>query len=170
MSEQELNKNVKLYPTYRAFAYDFLFLWTISILYLTEVKGLSYSQVIFLDSILMLTAFVLQVPITKLIKKMGRTTAARIAAVAWLGFAFIYWLGQGFAIFIFANMLYGVGVAIRNIADIEILSLSLKKLNRKKDFSKIEGKGMFIYNIIEAASSIAAGYLYEFVNPHAPII
>lgn len=170
MSEKELNKNVKLYPSYRAFTYDFLFLWTISILYLTEVKGLSYSQVIFLDAVLMLVGFSLQIPITKLIKKIGRIPSARIAGVAWLGFSLIYLFGQGMPIFIFANVLYGIGMAIRNITDIEILSLSLKKLNRKKDFSKIEGKGMFFYNIIEAGSSVLAGYLYEFVNPYAPMI
>lgn len=170
MSENELKRNVKLYPSYRAFAYDFLFLWTISILYLTEVKGLTYSQVILLDSILMFAAFVMQVPITKFINKCGRILSARIAAIAWLGFALIYLFGQGFAIFIIANLLYGLGVAIRNITDIEILSLSLKKLNRKRDYSKVEGKGLFVYNVIEAISSIAAGYLYEFVNPYAPMI
>ena len=170
MSENELKRNVKLYPSYRAFAYDFLFLWTISILYLTEVKGLTYSQVILLDSILMFAAFVMQVPITKFINKCGRVLSARIAAISWLGFALIYLFGQGFAIFIIANLLYGLGVAIRNITDIEILSLSLKKLNRKRDYSKVEGKGLFIYNVIEAISSIAAGYLYEFVNPYAPMI
>lgn len=170
MSEKELNKNVGLYPTYRAFAYDFLFLWTISILYLTEVKGLSYSQVIFLDSIFMLACFGLQIPVTKMIKKFGRIPTARIASIAWLGFAFIYLFGEGFTIFILANILYGFGNSIRNITDIEIISLSLKKLNRKKEFSKIEGKGMFIYNIIEGLSSILAGYLYEFVSPYAPII
>jgi len=170
MSEKELKKNVKLYPTYHAFAYDFLFLWTISILYLTEVKNLSYSEVILLDSILMFVAFGLQIPITKLINKLGRVPAARIASIAWLGFAFIYLFGTGFAIFIIANVLYGIGIAIRNITDVEIISLSLKKLNRKKDFSKVEGKGLFIYNILEAISAIASGYLYEFVNPYAPII
>ena len=170
MSEKELKRNVKLYPTYRAFAYDFLFLWTISILYLTEVKGLSYSQVILLDSILMFVAFGLQVPITKLINKFGRVPAARIASVAWLGFSLIYLFGTGFAIFIIANVLYGLGIAIRNITDAEIISLSLKKLNRKKDFSRIEGKGLFLYNILEAITAVASGYLYEFVNPYTPII
>ncbi len=170
MSEKELKRNVKLYPAYRAFAYDFLFLWTISILYLTEVKGLSYSQVILLDSILMFVAFGLQVPTTKLINKFGRIPAARTASIAWLGFAVIYLFGNGFAIFIVANVLYGIGIAIRNITDAEILSLSLKGLNRKKDFARVEGKGLFTYNIFEAVSAIASGYLYEFVNPYAPII
>lgn len=170
MSEKELNKNVKLYPSYRAFAYDFLFLWTISILYLTEVKGLSFSQVILLDSIFMLSGFLLQIPITKIIKKIGRVPAARIASLSWLGFSLIYLLGNGFPVFILANVLYGIGNAIRNITDIEILSLSLKKLNRKKDFARVEGKSMFIYNITEGISSIAAGYLYEFISKYAPII
>ncbi|MBQ7880320.1 MAG: MFS transporter [Clostridia bacterium] len=170
MSEGELKKNIKLYPSYRAFAYDFLFLWTISILYLTEVKGLSYSQVIFLDSIFMISTFALQIPITKLIKKIGRVPAARVASILWLAFAFIYLFGEGFVIFLLANILYGIGNAIRNITDIEILSLSLKKLKRKKEFSQVEGKGMFMYNIIEAITCILAGYLYEFVSPYAPII
>ena len=170
MSEQELKKNVKLYPSYRAFGYDFLFLWTISILYLTEVKGLSYSQVIFLDSVLMLVGFFVQVPITKLINKFGRTPMIRFASVAWLGFSVIYLFGEGMPIFIFANVLYGIGMAIRNVSDIGILSLSLKRLNRKREFSKIEGKAVFIYNLVEAFSAITAGYLYEFVNPYAPIV
>lgn len=170
MSEKDLNKNVKLYPKYRAFSWDFLFLWTISILYLTEVKGLTYSQVVFLDAVVMLTSFCLQIPITKLIKKFGRVHMARFASIAYLGFALIYLFGQGLPIFIVANLLYGIGMATRNITDVEIISLSLKKLNRKKDFSKVEGKALFIYNIIEALSSILAGYLYEFVSPYSPII
>ena len=170
MSEQDLKRNVKLYPWYRAFAFDFLFLWTISILYLTEVKNLSYSQVILLDSIFMLSAFLLQIPVAKVIKKIGRANSTRIASLFSLGFVIIYLFGEGFWIFIIANLLYGLGMATRNITDVEILSLSLKKLRRKNDYSKYEGKGMFWYYIFEGLTSIAAGYLYEFVSPYAPVI
>lgn len=170
MSEQDLKRNVKVYPWYRAFAFDFLFLWTISILYLTEVKNLSYSQVILLDSIFMLSAFLLQIPIAKLIKKLGRSNSTRIASLFSLGFVLIYLFGQDFWIFMIANLLYGLSMAIRNITDVEILSLSLKKLRRKNDYSKYEGKGMFWYYIFEGITSIAAGYLYEFVSPYAPVI
>ena len=170
MSEQELKRNVKIYPWYRAFAFDFLFIWTISILYLTEVKGLSYSQVILLDSIFMLSAFLLQIPVAKVIKLIGRANATRIASMFSLGFVAIYLFGTGFWMFIIANVFYGLGMAIRNITDAEILSLSLKKLRRKNDYSEYEGKGMFWYYIIEGITSIAAGYLYEFVSPYAPII
>ena len=170
MSEQDLKRNVKIYPWYRAFAFDFLFLWTISILYLTEVKGLSYSQVILLDSIFMLSAFLLQIPVAKMVKKIGRANSTRLASIFSLGFVAIYLFGQGFWMFIIANLLYGLSMAIRNITDVEILSLSLKKLRRKNDYSKYEGKGMFWYYIFEGITSIVAGYLYEFVSPYAPVV
>lgn len=170
MSEQDLKQNVKVYPWYRAFAYDFLFLWTISILYLTEVKGFSYSQTILLDGIFMLASFLLQIPVTKLIKKIGRAHSAQLASVASIIFVAIYIWGNSLWIFIFANVLYGFSTSIRNITDVEILSITLKKLRKKNDYSRIEGKGMFWYYVIEGLTSIIAGYLYEFVNPYAPII
>ena len=170
MSENALKRNVKLYPFYRAFSYDFLFFWTISILFLTEIKGLSYSQVILLDSLFMLSAFCLQVPISKMIRKLGRVRSARLGAIAYLCFAVINIFGTNFWWFLIANILYGIGAAIKNVADTEILSLSLQKLNRKNDFSKIDGKSMFWYYLFEGLTSVAAGYLFEFVNPYAPVI
>ncbi len=170
MSETALKRNIKIYPFYRAFSYDFLFFWTISILFLTEVKGLSYSQVILLDSLFMLSAFCLQVPISKMIRKIGRVSSARLGAIAYLGFAFLNIFGTSFLWFLIANVLYGIGAAIKNVADTEILSISLQKLNRKNDFSKIDGKAMFWYYLFEGLTSVVAGYLFEFVNPYAPII
>ena len=170
MSEKDLKKNIKIYPWYRAFGYDFLFLWTISILYLTEIKGLTYSQVILLDSIFMLVAFLLQIPISKMIRTIGRANSTKIASILSLGFVAIYLFGQGFWIFILANVFYGISAGIHNITDMEILSLSLKKLHRKNDYSRYEGKGMFWYYVIEALTAIVAGYLYEFVSPYAPVI
>lgn len=170
MSNKELNRNVKIYPWYRAFSYDFVFLWTISILYLTEVKSFSYSQAILLDSIFMLTCFALQIPISKIINKLGRTTSTQLASLCSILFVLIYLLAGNFYWFILANVLHGIGTAVRNITDVEILSLSLKKLNRKKDFARLEGRGLFGYYIFEGLSAIVAGYLYEFVSPYAPVI
>ena len=67
--------------------------------------------------------------VSKLIKKIGRANSTRIASVFSLGFVAIYLFGQGFWMFIVANLLYGISMATRNITDMEILSLSLKKLS-----------------------------------------
>lgn len=170
MSDKELKRNVKVYPWYRAFDYDMLFLWTISILFLTNVKGLSYSQVILLDSIFMLSAFLLQVPISKIIQKIGRVRSAQISALTMLGFILIYIFGNSFPIFVLANVIYGIGASFRNVSDAEILSLTLKKLRKSNEFGKIEGKALFIYYITEAITAIFAGYMYEYISPYSPLI
>lgn len=169
MNSKSLEKNVKVYPFYRAFSYDFLFLWTISIMYLTW-KGLTYSQTIFLDAIFMIVAFVVQLPITKVIHKIGRGNAVRIAGLCCVGFSVIFLFCNNFWWFALANALYGISASIKNVADAEILALSLKKLGRANEFSKIEGRGVFWHYVFESVAAIASGYMFEYINPYAPVV
>lgn len=169
MTKKSLEKNIKIFPIYRAFSYDFLFLWTISIMYLTW-KGLSYSETIYLDAIFMFSAFVLQIPITKIVQKIGRGTAVRVAGLCCVTFCVIYLLCNNFWLFAFANVFYGISASIKNVCDAEILALSLKKLGRNREYSKIEGKGTFWHYIFESIAAILSGYLFSYVSPYAPVI
>jgi len=169
MNQKALERNVRVYPFYRAFSYDFLFLWTISIMYLTW-KGLTYSETIFLDAIFMIVAFVVQLPITKFIQKIGRANAVRLAGLCCVGFTVICLLFSNFWLFAIAYALYGISASIKNVADAEILALSLKQLNRSDDFSKIEGRGVFWHYIFESVAAIASGYMFEYISPYSPVI
>lgn len=167
MNRKSLERNIKIYPFYRAFSYDFLFLWTISILYLTW-KGLSYSQTIYLDAIFMLVAFVLQIPLTKLIHKIGFANSIRIACVFRIIFALIFLFCNNFWLFALANVFYGGAAALQNVGDAEMLTYTLKNLGREKEFSKIEGRGIFFHYVFEAIAAISSGYLFE-IKPTLPI-
>lgn len=169
MSRKSLEKNIKIFPYYRAFSYDFLFLWTISIMYLTW-KGLTYSQTIFLDAIFMISAFCVQIPITKFTKKIGRATSIRLSGLCCVTFCVIYLLCNNFWLFALANVFYGLSASIKNVCDAEILALSLKKLGREKEFSKIEGKGTFWHYIFESLAAIASGYMFQYISPYAPVV
>lgn len=168
MNRKSLERNVKIYPFYRAFSYDFLFLWTISILFLTW-KGLSYSETILLDALFMIVAFCFQIPITKLIHKIGFANSVRIAAVFRVAFALIYLFSSSFLMFALANAFYGLSASIQNVADSEILTYSLKNINKEKDYQKVEGNGMYWHYIIEAISAIASGYMFQYIHPTAPV-
>lgn len=169
MTRKSLEKNIKIFPFYRAFSYDFLFLWTISIIYLTW-KGLTYSQTIYLDAIFMLVAFVLQIPLTKLTQKMGRGVSIRLAGLCCVAFCVIFLVCNNFWWFALANAFYGISASIKNVCDAEILALSLKKLGRDKEFSKIEGKGTYWHYIFESVSAILSGYMLEYISPYAPVV
>lgn len=169
MTRKSLERNVKIFPLYRAFSYDFLFLWTISIMYLTW-KGLSYSQVILLDAIFMLAAFIVQVPVTKIIKKIGRGTSIRISAFCCVAFSVIYLVCSEFGWFVLAYCFYGLSASIKNVCDPEILALSLKKLGKNNEFSKIEGKGSFWHYIFESVAAILSGYMFQYLSPYSPVV
>ena len=167
MNRKSLERNIKIYPFYRAFSYDFLFLWTISILYLTW-KGLSYSQTIYLDSVFMIVAFALQIPLTKLIHKIGFANSIRVACLFRIVFSLIFLFCNNFWMFALANVFYGAAAAIQNVGDAEILTYSLKNLGREKDFSKVEGRGVFFHYAFEAVAAISSGYLFQ-IYPTLPV-
>ena len=84
--EYYMNRNVKLYPLYLSITWDVLFVWTMLSLFYTQVKGLSYSQAILLDSVQTLVACAICIPITKWFTKMKPVRASRIGNLGYIGF------------------------------------------------------------------------------------
>ena len=92
--EYYLNRNVKMHPLLNALTWDVVFVWTISTIFLSNVKGLSYSQIVFLDSILMFAGCVFCIPIQKLFKNVIPKIALRIGLVCYAGFLLLLMVGR----------------------------------------------------------------------------
>lgn len=160
-----MNRNIKLYPFYLAFTWDVVFVWTIIILFYTNVKGLSYSQAIFLDSLLYLSAFVLSVPVSKLIYKVKPLLASQIANLFVIAFLLLVIFGTHFFTFMIAEILFSVFLIISNIKNSIVLSDTLRLVKRDKEYNRIYGGGLGIYYFIDAICCIFATYIYQF-NPY----
>lgn len=76
--------NMKLYPTYRMLATDALFFGAVKILFLTQVKGFSNANVVFLGSIYALFKMILQIPISVLVSKLGIRKSVIIGNIFWM--------------------------------------------------------------------------------------
>ncbi len=169
LSEQDiktLNRNIKIFPFFRALSYDILFVWTISTIYLTEYKGMSYSQALYLDSIVMLSAVAIQFPISKLIEKIGIYASNLIGGFCYLFFVVAYIFVPSlefgnfyFYIFVLLQVVFAVGLCIKNVADTDVILSTLKALKKRNEYNYYEGKGNYYYHIFEAIASILAGYL-----------
>ena len=73
---EELNvinaeNNVKIYKKYKMFAYDFLFYYAIQVMFFTEVKGFSMSQVMYITAFYSLFTFFWQIPANFISEKLG---------------------------------------------------------------------------------------------------
>lgn len=160
-----MNRNIKLSPVLIALTWDILFWWSISTLYLTMVKGLTNSQVVILDSILMGSGALFCIPLAKLFQNVKPINTTRIGLLAYIAFILFYIFGNNFWIFILAQPFLGFGYVSIAIKINSILTNSLREVKRDKDYQRIYGKGMYIYYILEMMGAIITSYLFYW-NPN----
>ena len=159
--EYYLNRNVKMHPLLNALTWDVIFVWTISTIFLSTEKGLSYSNIVFLDSILMCAGCVLCIPIQKLFKNVIPKIALRVGLFCYAGFVVLLMIGTNFFTFAFGYVLLAIGYAIGSIKVNPILTDSLSELKRDKDYNRVFGKGYSLYYIIECVGAVCITYVYS---------
>ena len=64
--------NMKIFPWYKMLSWDLLFFYSISFLFLVDIKGLTPAQVILVDAFYPLFKFILQPFCTIIVKKIGK--------------------------------------------------------------------------------------------------
>ncbi len=162
------SRNEALYKFYRAVGYDYLFYTVISFLFLTQTKGLSVGQIMYISAIYYLTLAIFQIPASYIVEKMGLKKALILGNLFWVVHAIIIILADRFIIFAFCEPISAFGSALKCLTETQILYESLKKSNNAKNFSKIEGSGVAAYYVVEALSCIFIGSLFE-INNYIPI-
>jgi len=158
---QYMNRNVKLSPSLIALTWDVIFIWTISTLYFTTVKGLTNSQTVMLDSILMFSGALLCVPVAKIFQKVTPINATRIGLIGYAGYLLLCIFGNSYPIFICAQIFLSFGYVINAVKTNRVLTDSLSVVNRDKDYQRIYGKGLSLYYILECVGSIFITYAYS---------
>lgn len=162
---QYMQRNVKIFPPYLALTWDVIFVWTISTMFFTTQKGLSFSQTILLDSMLMVFGCLLCVPLTNLFKKVDSVRATQIGTLGYAVYLLLCIFGNNFVIFIIAQIFLAFGYVVCGIKGNSILTKSLNLLKRDKDYNRVYGKGISFLYIIEALGAIFITYIYNW-KPH----
>ena len=162
--------NMKLYPTYYALSYDYLFFYTINVLFLMQVKHFNIATIVLVDSFYALFSFIFQIPANIIIDKFGRKNSAILGNVLNSIYLLIYIFGQKVYHLIIAEMITAFGFALKDVVSPSILNNSIPQTSKKsKIFSKINSKGLAHYYILNSISLIISGYLYN-INGYIPII
>lgn len=158
-----MNRNIKISPSLIALTWDVIFIWTISTLYFTTVKGLSNAQVISLDSILMLFGCLFCVPVGKLFQNVSPIKATRIGLLGYAGYLLICMIGPAgnFFVFVLAQPFLAFGYAVNAVKINSVLNDSLTVVKRDKDYQRIYGKGLSLYYIFECVGAILITYVYN---------
>jgi len=156
-----MNRNIKLSPSIIALTWDVIFVWTISTLYFTQVKFLTNSQVVLLDSILMLFGCLFCVPVSKIFQRLSPIKSVRIGLFGYAGYLLLCIVGESFLTFVLAQPFLAFGYAVMSVKVNGVLNDSLAVVKRDKDYQRIYGKGLSFYYIIECVGSVIITYVYN---------
>ncbi len=164
------NKNLKLFPKYRRISRDFLFFYTINVLFLTQIKKIDISSVVLVDTFYSLFVVLAQVPATILIEKIGRKKSMVLGNFLNAIYLFLVINASNLFNLILAEVTCAIAFALKDVAEHAILneSITFVKEEKSKIFSKIQGEAISGYYILSAVSMILSGFLYE-INGYIPI-
>lgn len=168
-ARQMRKRNMKLFPTYKKIAWDYIFFYTINFLFLTQVKGINPADIVLIDSFYYLFSTIAQIPATFIIEFLGRKNSIIFANVLSCLYMVLIIFSANLFNLIIAELLCALAFAIKESAEPSLLNESIPPTKKKSEiFARINEKGMSSYYIINGISTVLAGFLYE-VNPYIPI-
>lgn len=171
MNEQMIRKNnMKIFPFYKMFAWDLLFYFAISFLFLTQVKGFTASQVLLADSFYSFFRIIFQIICIKIVDILGKQKSLILGNTLNSISILILILGNSFSLLVLLNFIQAIGYSLNSLCEQTLLSDSIPASSSSSSiYSKINGKGTSLFYKFDAISSITTGFLYA-INPYIPMV
>lgn len=162
--------NTKLYPFYKMISWDLLFYYSIIFLFLTQAKNFTASQVLVGEAFFTASCFIVQIPVGLIVDKFGKKNSLVFANICMCIFILILLVVQNYQMLLVAYFIDAIGYVIKGVCETNILYDSLPHGEKRgKLYSIIDGLGSSRYYIIDAITSLIAGYAFV-INPYLPII
>lgn len=152
------------------FLMDFQLWWAIWVLYLTDLRGLSLSQVSVLEALFWGTAVLAEVPTGGVADRFGRRTSLALgglcitAAVLTFGLATNYW------ILVVSYVAWAFGITFNSGAEQALMYESLKELGRENEFQQVAGRSGAVFSFAALAGGIAGALIASATNLSVPVI
>lgn len=168
MNQQKIAKFNKIFPWYAGLSSDLLFWVAIDTLFLTVVKNFNASQIVSLTTISLITCIILQIPLLKIIKKIGNTSSIRLGSFLLLLSSMLLTFGNNYIIISIGKICYEIAFTFQNMSNIALKN-NLELQNRGDDYIKIKTKASTIYAIITMIISFIASIVFN-INNYLPML
>lgn len=163
------SNNMKLFPLYETVGLDYIFYYGIEVLFLSQVKGISDSNIVLLSALYAIFLIIFQIPSCGILNRIGKRKSILYGNILKLISIIIMCIGKDFYWMLISQFIRASGFALTGISAKPLLAASIPDTNDKGDiFSKIYGKGYARYCYICAISTILSGCIYT-INAYIPI-
>ncbi len=161
--EQKIKKFKKVFPWYVGLSGDLLFWGAIDTLFLTTVKGLEASQIVSLSTVSLIICIIMQLPLLRLIKKIGNTNSVRVGALMFLIASVLLTLGKKYIVIMLGQILYELAFTFRNMAN-AILKNNLELQNEASEYIKIKTRANTVYAVATMIVSLIVSTMFNMNN------
>ena len=161
---------MKIFPTYKKLAWDYLFFYTMDFIFLTQIKNISAADVVLKGSFYALFSIFLQIPANIIVDFLGRKNSVILGNFLNCFYILVLIFSRNLTDLIFGEFISAIAFCIKNVAEPSLLNESIPPSKYKSQiFAKINAKGAAGYFVFGAISKIIAGYLFV-INGYLPMI
>lgn len=168
MEEIKLKKFNKIFPWYDGLSGDLLFWVAIDTLFLTVVKKFTASQIVSLTSISMIINILLQVPLLKIIHKIGNTKSVRLGSFLLLISSILLTFGRNYITIVIGKIFYEMAFTFQNMIN-AVLKNNLELQHKENEYIKYRTKANTIYAAATMIISFIASIMFN-INNYLPMI
>ena len=130
-------------------------------------KNLNASQIVSLSSISSIVCIVLQIPLLKIIRKIGNTKSVRLSSLLLLISSLLLTFGQNYVIIALGMIIYEMAFTFQNMAN-AVLKNNLELQNKNNEYIKVKTKSNTIYAIVTMVISFIASLMFN-LNSYLPM-
>lgn len=163
MEENKLKRFNKIFPWYDGLSGDLLFWVAIDTLFLTVVKNFTASQIVSLTSISMIINILLQVPLLKIIHKIGNTKSVRLGSFLLLISSILLTFGKNYITIVIGKIFYEMAFTFQNMIN-AVLKNNLELQHTENEYIKYRTKANTIYAAVTMIISFVASIMFNINN------
>ena len=168
MEENKLKRFNKIFPWYDGLSGDLLFWVAIDTLFLTVVKKFTASQIVSLTSISMIINILIQVPLLKIIHKIGNTKSVRLGSFLLLISSLLLTFGRNYITIVIGKIFYEMAFTFQNMIN-AVLKNNLELQHTENEYIKYRTKANTIYAAVTMIISFIASIMFN-INNYLPMI
>lgn len=168
MENRKLHKFNQIYPWFAGLSGELLFWIAIDTLFLTVVKHFSASQITLLTSVSLITCILLQVPLLKIIRKIGNTKSVILGSFLLLISSLLLTFGKSYLAIVIGKIFYEIALTFQNMIN-AILKNNLELQGKGEEYIKYRTSASTIYSVITMIISFVASIMFN-MNNYLPMI
>jgi MFS family permease len=152
------------------FLHAFQLWWPIWVIYLTDERGFSLTQVSGLEALFWLVIVVAEVPTGIVADRFGRKPSLMASAVFTSLALLVFGLATNYPIVLLSYVAWGVGLTFQSGADAALTFESLKALGRERDYQRVAGIGWGLFSLGVVGGLLLGAPLAAATNLSFPIL